>query len=141
MARQAIRLAELGARSDVVLVSRLAETLPAVKGSADRLGQVVLNLLLNARQAIEGRPFGRILVETLAQHGGVELHVSDNGPGIPEEIQDRIFDPFFTTKGPAEGTGLGLSIAFDIVRDHGGSLEIASRPGEGARFIVRLPSA
>lgn len=141
VARQAIRLAELGARSDVVLVSRLAETLPAVKGSADRLGQVVLNLLLNARQAIEGRPFGRILVETLAQHGGVELLVSDNGPGIPEEIQDRIFDPFFTTKGPAEGTGLGLSIAFDIVRDHGGSLEIASRPGEGARFIVRLPSA
>jgi signal transduction histidine kinase len=112
-----------------------------VKGSADRLGQVVLNLLMNAKHALAGRPFGRITVETLAQRGGVELHVSDNGPGIPEEIQDRIFDPFFTTKGPDQGTGLGLSIAFDIVREHGGSLEIASRPGEGARFIVRLPSA
>lgn len=141
VARQAIRLAELGASRDVVVTTRFAGTLPSVKGSADRLGQVVLNLLLNARHAIEARPFGRITVETLAHHGGVELHVSDNGPGIPEQIQDRVFDPFFTTKGPDEGTGLGLSIAFDIVRDHGGSLEIASRPGEGARFIVRLPSA
>jgi PAS domain S-box-containing protein len=141
VARQAIRLAELHANRDVIVVARLADSLPPVKGSADRLGQVVLNLLMNAKHALAGRPFGRICVETLAQRGGVELHVSDNGPGIPEEIQDRIFDPFFTTKGPDEGTGLGLSIAFDIVREHGGSLEIASRPGEGARFIVRLCSS
>lgn len=141
VARQAIRLAELHSSRDVIVSARLAPSLPSVKGSADRLGQVVLNLLLNAKHALQQRPFGRISVETLAQRGGVELHVSDNGPGIPEQIQDRIFDPFFTTKGPDEGTGLGLSIAFDIVREHGGSLEIASSPGQGARFIVRLPSA
>jgi PAS domain S-box-containing protein len=141
VARQAIRLAELHANRDVIVTARLAESLPPVKGSADRLGQVVLNLLMNAKHALSGRPFGRIVVETLAQRGGVELHVSDNGPGIAEDIQDRIFDPFFTTKGPDEGTGLGLSIAFDIVREHGGSLEIASRAGEGARFIVRLASS
>jgi len=141
VARHALRLAELHASRDVIVTTRLADTLPSVKGSADRLGQVVLNLLMNAKHVLAGRPFGRITVETLAQRGGVELHVSDNGPGIPEEIQDHIFDPFFTTKGPDQGTGLGLSIAFDIVREHGGSLEIASRPGEGARFIVRLPSA
>jgi PAS domain S-box-containing protein len=140
VARQAVRLAELHANRDVIVTARLAQALPRVKGSADRLGQVALNLLMNAKHALSGRPFGRIAVETLARRGGVELHVSDNGPGIPEEIQDRIFDPFFTTKGPDEGTGLGLSIAFDIVREHGGSLEIVSRPGEGARFIVRLPS-
>jgi PAS domain S-box-containing protein len=140
VARQAIRLAELHANRKVTVTPKLAQ-LPPVKGSSDRLGQVVLNLLMNAKQALTGRPFGRIVVETLAQHGGVELHVSDNGPGIPEDIQDRIFDPFFTTKAPDEGTGLGLSIAFDIVREHGGSLEIASRTGEGARFIVRLPAA
>ncbi|CAG0969569.1 two-component system, NtrC family, sensor kinase [Myxococcaceae bacterium] len=141
VARQAMRLAELHANRDVLVEARLAPDLPLVKGSADRLGQVVLNLLMNAKHALAQRPFGRIRVETLAQRGGVELHVADNGPGIPEEIQERIFDPFFTTKTPDEGTGLGLSIAFDIVREHGGSLEIVSREGEGARFVVRLPVA
>lgn len=137
--RQAIRLAELHENQRVFVSSRLASDLPPVKGSADRLGQVLLNLLMNAKHALGDRPFGRITVETLAQRGGVELHVADNGPGIPEEMQERIFDPFFTTKPPEKGTGLGLSIAFDIVREHGGSLEIVSRPGEGARFVVRLP--
>ncbi len=141
VAKQAIRLADLHTSHNVILTQRLAASLPPVQGSADRLGQVVLNLLMNAKQVLADRPFGRIVVETRSGPGGVELHVSDNGPGIPEEIQDRIFDPFFTTKGPDQGTGLGLSIAFDIVREHGGSIEIASRPGEGARFIVRLPPA
>lgn len=141
VARHAIRLAELHSNREVIVTARLAEALPLVKGSSDRLGQVILNLLMNAKHALAGRPFGRISVETVAQRGGVELHVSDNGPGIPEEIQERVFDPFFTTKGPDEGTGLGLSIAFDIVREHGGSIEISSRPGEGARFAVRLPAA
>jgi len=140
VARQAVRLAGLHGSREVSVTTRLADGLPTVKGSPDRLGQVVLNLLTNAKHALAGRPFGRILVQTLAEHGGVELHVADNGPGIPEEIQHRIFDPFFTTKGPDEGTGLGLSIAFDIVREHGGQLEMLSRPGEGARFVLRLPA-
>ena len=67
------------------------------------------------------------------------IEVSDNGPGISSELQERIFDPFFTTKDPDQGTGLGLAIAFDIARDHGGLLDLRSRPGEGASFVFRLP--
>jgi signal transduction histidine kinase len=68
------------------------------------------------------------------------IEVTDNGPGIPRELQERIFDPFFTTKDPDRGTGLGLAIAFDIARDHGGLLDVRSRPGEGATFALRLPA-
>ncbi len=137
----AIRLATFHENRGVEIETRLAPALPPVTGSSERLGQVVLNLLVNAKQALARAASGRIQVETRVAGEEVCVIVHDDGPGIPIEIQDRVFDPFFTTKGPDEGTGLGLSIAFDIVHDHGGVLEVESRPGEGARFSVRLPVA
>ena len=137
--REALRLAALD-RSHVVRVrAQLADGLPQVMGSSNRLVQVLLNLLLNARQALAGRDDA--LVEAVTEWDGshVFVRVRDNGPGIPREQLERIFDPFFTTRDPSEGTGLGLSIAFDIVREHDGKLEVESSPGRGACFTVRLP--
>ncbi|MBW2713968.1 MAG: HAMP domain-containing histidine kinase, partial [Deltaproteobacteria bacterium] len=71
----------------------------------------------------------------------IEICIADNGPGLSKAVASRIFDPFFTTKSPDEGTGLGLSIAFDIVREHGGVLEVTSREGQGACFTARFPRA
>ena len=137
--RDALRLSNLGRDGQVVLEARLADALPRVQGTPERLVQAVLNLLVNARQALEGRS-GRVRVETRCHDASLEIRVGDDGPGIAEEIQERIFEPFFTTKDPDRGSGLGLAIAFDIVRDHGGELEVRSKPGAGACFIVRLPA-
>ena len=102
---------------------------------------MILNLLLNAQQAIEatGRDGGRIEIGTQANRKEVILEITDDGCGIPEEIHSRIFDPFFTTKPVGEGTGLGLSISHSIVSDHGGRIELESTPGQGSRFRVILP--
>jgi len=140
VAREALRLAQLGEPGgDGPSLGLALDTLPAVSGNPDRLVQVVLNLLVNARQALGNRPGARIHLETRAGAREVELEVRDNGPGIPETVMDRVFDPFFTTRGPDEGTGLGLAIAHDIAREHGGALEVSSRPGQGASFVLRLP--
>jgi PAS domain S-box-containing protein len=111
--------------------------LPLVHCSPQQLKQVFLNLVVNAAQAVETG--GRIVVATRAGGGFAEVDVADSGPGIPPEIRDRIFDPFFTTKAVGEGTGLGLGIAYQIVRSHGGSIEVESEPGLWTRFTVRLP--
>jgi signal transduction histidine kinase len=139
--REALRLAALDRNHVVQARERLAEGLPRVMGSSNRLVQVLLNLLLNANQALASR--SDAVVETATEWDGrhVLVRVRDNGPGIPEVLLERIFDPFFTTRDPSEGTGLGLSIAFDIVREHGGKLEVQSSPGEGACFTIRLPAA
>jgi signal transduction histidine kinase len=140
VAREALRLAQLGDPGGAGPSIGLAlETLPSVSGNPDRLLQVVLNLLVNARQALGDTPGACIHVETRAGAREVELEVRDNGPGIPEAVMDRVFDPFFTTRGPDEGTGLGLAIAYDIAREHGGVLDVSSRPGQGASFVLRLP--
>ena len=106
-----------------------------------KINQVVLNLLVNAMQAIEatGRRAGRIEIETRARGDEVILEVADDGCGIPEEILPRIFDPFFTTKPVGQGTGLGLAISHGIVADHGGRIEVESTPGRGSRFRMILP--
>lgn len=101
-----------------------------------QLQQVLLNLLMNAADAMEGR--GRIVVEAKAAGGWVEIDVRDEGPGIPEDVLPRIFDPFFSTKPPGEGTGLGLAICAQIVQVYGGEIAVDSPPGAGARFTVRL---
>jgi signal transduction histidine kinase len=67
------------------------------------------------------------------------IRVSDQGTGIPEELRDRVFEPFFTTKNPGEGTGLGLPLVYSIIRDHAGSINIDSNPGDGTRMLIRLP--
>jgi len=110
----------------------------------DALGieQVVLNLLRNAAQAMAGSPTSppEITLIVADQGDHVRLEVADNGPGMTEEIKRRLFEPFFTTKPVGVGTGLGLSVAYFIVTvQHRGSLEVRSAPGQGARFIVRLP--
>jgi signal transduction histidine kinase len=102
-------------------------------------GQVILNLLLNARDAMRARS-GELRVETaLADGKEVLLRVSDAGTGIPPEVLPRIFDPFFTTKEAGEGTGLGLSLSLRTVTDHGGRIEVDTVVGEGTTFTVRLP--
>ncbi len=101
--------------------------------------QVVINLALNALQAMQGQPNGALEIETLEQCSDAQIIVSDNGIGIPPENLERIFDPFFTTKGPERGSGLGLSVCFGIVRQHAGRIDVVSQPGQGARFTVSLP--
>ena len=110
-----------------------------MRGSSERLVQAVLNLIVNARQALAERGEGRIRIETRASPQCLEIRVHDDGPGVPEALAERIFDPFFTTRGGEGGAGLGLSIAFDIVREHEGALLLDPSPA-GACFVIRLPT-
>ena len=121
----------------VSIVEKLDKGLPEVMGDAEKLGQIFLNLFLNASQAASNR--GKVVVQTrfLAPENLVEVDVVDDGPGIPQEYRHRVFDPFFTTKDG--GTGLGLSICHSIVRQHKGSVTIESGSGQGTRVSVRLP--
>jgi signal transduction histidine kinase len=140
IAEDALRFASFHENHSVGVETALARDLPAVEGSPDRLGQAVLNLLINAKQVLGDRRDGRILVETLSGDRFVELRVHDDGPGVAPELRERIFDPFFTTKGPDEGTGLGLAIAYDIVMAHDGFIEVVGSPLGGACFRLRLPA-
>jgi two-component system NtrC family sensor kinase len=113
---------------------------PQVWANAVEIQQVVLNLLLNAEQALVTVPPPRtITIRTSADERHALLEVADSGPGIPPEIRHRIFDPFFTTKPQGVGTGLGLSICYGIAEEHGGRIWVESEPGRGARFCVLLP--
>ncbi len=110
-------------------------------GDRGKLTQVIMNLLLNAAQAIgdEGSENNFIRIRTYIDGEWIVLSVMDSGPGVPEELRDKIFEPFFTTKGKDRGTGLGLSLCADIVRQHGGDLRLFSEVGRGSRFDVVLP--
>jgi len=125
---------------NVFIPAQVGLLLPPIWGDANALQQVVMNLVTNARDAVKDG--GEISVETSATTepaGGVRLVVRDTGPGIPPEVLPKIFDPFFTTK--AEGTGLGLSISYGIVRDHEGTVDVQSRPGEGTTFVLTFRNA
>ncbi|HSA78250.1 MAG TPA: ATP-binding protein, partial [Nitrospirota bacterium] len=115
----------------------LSENLPEVYADPAQIGQVVLNLALNAIHAIT--PPGRIQVSTRPYEKNVEIVFSDTGAGIPEENIHKIFDPFFTTKDATKGTGLGLAVSYGIIKKHGGDIEVASTVGQGTTFTVRLP--
>ncbi|MBS1105664.1 MAG: his Kinase domain protein [Deltaproteobacteria bacterium] len=112
---------------------------PLIEGARRELEQVFLNLIVNAAQAIDGT--GVVRVRTSVVDDTVEIAVADSGRGIAPEHLERIFDPFFTTKPVGEGTGLGLSISHEIVRRHGGRIDVASKLGQGTEFRVRLPIA
>ena len=122
---------------DRVVVHRKYGELPAVECVRSQIDQVLLNVLANAAQAIEGS--GAITLETRHEDGHAVVTITDTGRGIAPEVRGRIFDPFFTTKPVGEGTGLGLSISYEIVKKHGGEIGVDSRVGEGATFTVRLP--
>jgi PAS domain S-box-containing protein len=137
----AINMAAHEIRLRAKLVTRF-EDLPPVLANEARLGQVFLNLLLNAAQALPERQSeqNEVRVTTSAGEGDrVIVDVSDTGPGIPEAVLDRIFDPYFTTKPLGVGTGLGLAIGRSIVTSLGGSITAANSPGGGATFRVSLP--
>ena len=126
-------------KSSIDVKLNLEQALPGVKGNSGKLQQVFLNLFLNARDAMESG--GTLAVRTWNEDGFARVQVVDTGQGIPPEHLARIYDPFFTTKASRKGTGLGLSVTYGIIREHGGTIEVESRPGAGARFQVELPVA
>ena len=118
----------------------LAPGLPKLMADVQQIQQVVLNLLVNAEQAIEDAKKGdRILFATRRDGGRVILTIEDNGPGMPPDVRSRIFEPFYTTKEVGRGTGLGLSICYGIISEHDGTIVVESEPGAFTRFVVTLP--
>ena len=144
VARETLSLRAYDQRvSNVTTIDALATGLPRVFADAHHLKQVLLNLVINAEQAMlatNGR--GTLIARSWhdVEQRLVVLEIHDDGPGIPPEVQERIFDPFFTTKSPGKGTGLGLTVAQSIVADHGGRMRVESSPGGGASFRVELPT-
>ena len=122
------------------------ETIPDVQLLPQQMGRVILNLSNNAFYAMyEQMQQGKnteeplLKISTRMDHDKVYIALEDNGPGIPAENLQRIFEPFYTTKPSGKGTGLGLSISYDVIRQHGGDLQVESKPGKGAKFTISLP--
>ena len=136
-----VRLASVRLKSVVKVAVEVPLGVPVVRADERRLGQVLLNLLLNAADAIEeGKvPGGQVAVKVEQGGARVGLVVEDNGPGIKPEHLKQLFTPFFTTKAPGKGTGLGLALSRQYVEAFGGTLRAENRPEGGARFIVELP--
>jgi two-component system NtrC family sensor kinase len=128
--------------SNIEVVTQLDPKLPQAMVDQHQIQQVVLNIVNNARQAIEAhRPKGCVRINTGVAGANVRLTIQDDGPGIREENLSKVFDPFFTTKEIGKGTGLGLSLCYGIVKEHGGTIQIRSKYGEGATFLIELPIA
>ncbi len=126
----------------------LDEKLPPIRGDRNRLEQVFLNLIMNARDAMDeraelaGPDVEKVLkISSKTENDEVVVTISDTGPGMSEEVKEKIFEPFYTTKPVGKGTGLGLSISFGIVRDYDGSIEVESKEGRGTTFTIRFPVA
>jgi signal transduction histidine kinase len=112
---------------------------PPVTGNPGNVQQGLLNLVLNARDALEGG--GEMRIRSASEAGIARIEVTDTGHGIPAENLARIYDPFFTTKAARKGTGLGLSVTYGIVQEHGGSIEVRSEIGHGTTFQLEFPLA
>jgi len=130
--------------TNISVIDALASGIPSVFADPHQIQQVLLNLVINAEQAMltsNGR--GTLMVRTWQDpdHESIVLEVNDDGPGVPEDVRTKIFDPFFTTKEVGKGTGLGLTVAYAIVEEHGGRMWLVSEPGAGASFYVELPVA
>ncbi len=128
--------------TNIAVDAALAAGLPQVFADPHQIQQVLLNLVINAEQAMlsaNGR--GSLVVRTWhnSDEDAVVIEVNDDGPGIPMEVRTKIFDPFFTTKEVGKGTGLGLTVAYAIAQEHGGHIRVESRPSRGASFVVELP--
>jgi signal transduction histidine kinase len=133
--QEQLRLRQIGVELDFLPAS------PIVLGNPIQLEQVFINLLTNARDALEESRQKEIHISCALAQDFVVVVFQDTGPGIPPGLEQRIFDPFFTTKEVGSGTGLGLSITYGIVQEHGGSISVESKPGEGAAFTIELPLA
>ena len=129
--------------TNITVLDALAAGIPHVFADPHQIQQVLLNLVINAEQAMLGaNGRGTLVVRTWQDEAGesVILEVNDDGPGVPDEVKKKIFDPFFTTKEVGKGTGLGLTVAYAIVEEHGGRLWVESEPGMGASFFIQLPA-
>ena len=123
------------------------QKLPKINVIAQDIGRVLLNLINNAFYAVDKRAkenvdgyMPEVQVSTSQNDGKTEISVRDNGPGIPEEVQEKIFQPFFTTKPTGSGTGLGLSLSYDIVKAHGGELCVESHVNIATVFVIKMPT-
>ena len=129
------------------VIQDLDEDIPTIMADANRLEQVFINLLINARDAIEEKmdmaghkhAVKEIFLKTGVKDGMVVVEIGDTGKGIPEHLVDKIFDPFFTTKKVGKGTGLGLAISYGIIQDYEGSIKVETKEGEGTTFIITFP--
>lgn len=124
---------------NITIIRELTPELPPIYGNAIRLNQVVMNIVVNAVQAMEGKGQLRITSRSRANQDINEIVIEDSGPGIDNDLLEKIFDPFFTTKAAGEGTGLGLSVSYAIVKEHKGSIRVTSSPEMGTTFTLRFP--
>ena len=125
---------------NIKIILELEDNILPIFGNSMRLNQVIMNIVINAAQAMEGHGSLKITSRTRANHDIDEITISDTGPGIEESLLEKIFDPFFTTKATGEGTGLGLSVSYAIIKEHKGNIRVTSTPGNGATFTLRFPA-
>jgi signal transduction histidine kinase len=130
---------EVHKRADIEL--DLTDDLPTFTGNAQKIEQVMINLIVNASEAMKEDAKGHITVRTRLDGGTIVVDVKDNGVGMNQQTIKQIFDPFFTTKRAKGGTGLGLAIAYRIIEEHGGTISVQSKPGAGTTFVIRIPAS
>ncbi|MCP5090826.1 MAG: HAMP domain-containing histidine kinase [Gammaproteobacteria bacterium] len=128
---------QLGLKN-VHVQTNLANDDPVILGNANQLQQVLMNLAINAQQAMEPEG-GTVDIESYTDENHVHVSVSDTGPGIPDDVAAKIFEPFYTTKAAGQGTGLGLSVTYGIIRDHKGHIHVERSDAGGARFVIQFP--
>lgn len=124
---------------NITIIRQLDQELPAIYGNATRLNQVIMNIVVNAAQAMDGKGRLRITSRTRSNKDINEISIEDTGPGIEDDLLEKIFEPFFTTKETGEGTGLGLSVSYAIVKEHKGSIRVTSTSKTGTTFTLKFP--
>lgn len=120
-----------------IRVTTILKPLPPIMADSEQIQQVIMNMLMNSVQSITTN--GEIMIKTTEEKDTIEISITDNGCGIPQDNIGKIFDPFFTTKSPGEGTGLGLSICYGIIKQHNGSIDMKSEVEKGTTFTIKLP--
>jgi len=139
LAWHGMRARDHGFQAEVI--REFSDDVGMVRVMQQELGRVLLNLINNSFDALKEQGDAQLTISTAQTASGIEIRLSDNGPGIPEDIRDRVFEPFFTTKATGEGTGLGLSLSYDIItKGHRGTMTVGTGPEGGAEFVITLPA-